>query len=78
MDSNKILSLYKKLHDAGLVHNDVELRHIIWKGDTHSIKLIDFDNSRTRDDCRNDEEWDSWCKGEINEVANLLATAKSF
>jgi len=77
IDRNRIIALYKRIHAAGFVHNDVELRHIIWKGDLQSIKIIDFDESQTRDNGMNDDMWESWCRDEIQQVAQLLERAAS-
>ena len=41
----KVVQAYEKLHDAGVLHFDVEPRHWLWRADG-SVMLIDFECAR--------------------------------
>ncbi len=46
MSRSTIIQHYAALHQAGVLHNDVELRHWLVSCDA-SVRVIDFDHART-------------------------------
>ena len=65
----EVRSLYKALHHAGVIHNDVDWRHILVC--RTQLRLIDFDIATTKCDF-NEEEWSLECEGEMDMVNELL------
>ncbi len=66
-----ILSLYDSLHEAGVVHNDVESRHWLRHPDG-SIRIIDFDSAISIDGNASGRKWGELVKSEIQQVRDRL------
>lgn len=43
----KVVEAFEKLHAKGILHNDVELRHMLISDDRSRVMLIDFQESRS-------------------------------
>ena len=67
--SRKVRSLYKALHQAGVIHNDVEWRHILVC--RTQLRLVDFVSATTKSDY-DEEQWSLVCNAEMDMVNELL------
>ena len=72
--SQTIRKHYDDLHAAGVIHNDVEWRHVLLRG--NQIRLIDFDRALTRDDAVDDDMWQRMCRRENIFVARMLGLSR--
>ncbi|HOV32892.1 MAG TPA: lipopolysaccharide kinase InaA family protein [Candidatus Hydrogenedens sp.] len=50
---NQCGSVIKKMHDIGILHNDLQLRNILIDTDSNSIFLIDFDKAKFKTNLNN-------------------------
>lgn len=50
---NQCGSIIRKMHDTGILHNDLQLRNILIDTDTNSIFLIDFDKAKSKTNLNN-------------------------
>ena len=62
-----------KIHEAGVIHGDIELRNFLLKKDTKDeIVVVDFAFSKFRDDVDNENEWNDKIAEECEELEILL------
>jgi serine/threonine protein kinase len=69
-----ILSHYDVLHRLGVLHNDVESRHIreaALDGEENAVRIIDFSNARFKDDY-DEKTWRKLCKSEMSDVEAMI------
>jgi len=79
----RVISMYEGLHSSGIIHNDVEWRHVLYplnsRTDTldpNLLCLVDFGRSRRRfGDEQNEKLMDDvkWTRMVGAEMANVLA-----
>ncbi len=67
---HQVRILYSILHDKGVLHNDVEARHILLTG--REIRLVDFERSIERQATESDAEWRTRCDRELLTVNALF------
>ncbi|GMK59848.1 hypothetical protein CspeluHIS016_0900650 [Cutaneotrichosporon spelunceum] len=71
---NQIRRQYTRLHKAGIVHNNVEWRHILVlaaRRAASTVLLVDFSNARSKGSMGLGE-WKDLCKREMADVETLL------
>lgn len=67
-----ILSLYIKLHSAGIIHYDVSTRHLLTRPD-HTLAIFDFDRSIVVDEGDDADLVRDAKRRELVKVRKLLA-----
>lgn len=72
--SDRIRDIYDELHDAGVLHGDVEWRHVLSRERSQTnLCLIDFGRAKLRSDM-SDQEWQISMKREQLSVESMLST----
>lgn len=52
-----IEELYRRLHATGLIHGELQVRHVRHRLDTDALCLIDFDRACAMDEGVREAEW---------------------
>lgn len=74
-DILSILAHYDNLHAAGVVHGDVDARHVVGHGDDlQTVRLIDFDHATVRS-AENERYWSTMVEKEMAEVRELVGAS---
>lgn len=63
---------YADLHAAGVLHGDVQWRHIRRLGMSKALQLVDFDRAQLRSACMSEEDWEDLTRIEMDCVEILL------
>ncbi|EIW68128.1 hypothetical protein TREMEDRAFT_64026 [Tremella mesenterica DSM 1558] len=74
-DKDAIRSLYRRIHQSGFLHGDVQNRHICRpkrSSDPTAFRLIDFDRGRLHGEL-SEEEWERELEKEKEAVESLLS-----
>ncbi|RXK37228.1 hypothetical protein M231_05518 [Tremella mesenterica] len=74
-DKDAIRSLYRRIHQSGFLHGDVQNRHICrpkGSSDPTAFRLIDFDRGRLHGEL-SEEEWERELEKEKEAVESLLS-----
>lgn len=63
---------YADLHAAGVLHGDVQWRHIRRLGMSKALQLVDFDRAQLRSAGMSEEDWEVLTRMEMDCVEILL------
>lgn len=67
--------MYTDLHAAGVIHGDVQWRHIRRLGMCKTLQLVDFDRAQLRSAGMSEEDWDDLTRMEMDCVEIMLECA---
>lgn len=67
---DRIRNMYGSLHAVGVVHGDVEWRHILRKDDR--LFIIDYDRALVQEESEEDGVWDRWTARELADVQTMF------
>ncbi|WVR00434.1 hypothetical protein IAU59_007577 [Kwoniella sp. CBS 9459] len=73
---NEIRSMYSRLHLAGVIHDDVSWKHILYRAtpggpEPEELRIVDFGHSTIRDSSFDEDTWSARCEIEMEWVEAL-------
>ncbi len=68
--SRNIRSIYIQIHAAGVLHNDVQWRHVRCSDD--KVFVIDFGNARLREEFGSEQGWEAAKREEMIRLEMML------